>query len=92
MKKALKILIIILIVIPIFLLSILLFSKGNIKYTEYDEDSGIKHDAWRPCYDNPEVFELKVDLKIENEGIETIIILDKELSLIHITEEKEKMY
>ena len=31
--------------------------KGNIKYTEYDEDSGIKHDAWRPCYGNPEVFE-----------------------------------
>ena len=34
MKKALKIVIIILIVIPIFLLSILLLSKGNIKYTE----------------------------------------------------------
>ena len=31
--------------------------RGNIKYTEYDEASGIKHDAWRPCYGNPEVFE-----------------------------------
>lgn len=31
--------------------------KGNIKYTEYDEASGIKHDAWTPCYSNPEVFE-----------------------------------
>jgi len=30
---------------------------GNIKYTEYDEASGIKHDAWTPCYSNPEVFE-----------------------------------
>ena len=34
MKKALKIVIIILIILPIFLLSILLFSKGTIKYTE----------------------------------------------------------
>ena len=34
MKKALKIVIIILIALPLFLLSILLFSKGNIKYTE----------------------------------------------------------
>jgi len=34
MKKTLKIIIIILILIPIFLLSILLFSKGNIKYSE----------------------------------------------------------
>ncbi len=34
MKIALKILITILIIIPIFLLSILLFSKGSIKYTE----------------------------------------------------------
>ena len=32
-------------------------AKGNIRYTEYPEDSGIKHDAWRPCYNNPEVFE-----------------------------------
>ncbi|MEN8773067.1 MAG: prolyl oligopeptidase family serine peptidase [Akkermansiaceae bacterium] len=31
--------------------------KGNIKYTEYDEASGIKHDAWTPCYSNPEVYE-----------------------------------
>lgn len=31
--------------------------KGNIKYTEYDEASGVKHDAWTPCYSNPEVFE-----------------------------------
>lgn len=30
---------------------------GNIKYTEYDEASGIKHDAWTPCYSNPKVFE-----------------------------------
>ena len=34
MKKTLKIIIIILILIPIFLLSVLLFSKGNIKYSE----------------------------------------------------------
>ena len=34
MKKALKIVIIILIIIPIFLLSILLFTKGTINYTE----------------------------------------------------------
>ena len=32
-------------------------AKGNIKYTEYDEASGVKHDAWTPCYTNPEVFE-----------------------------------
>jgi dipeptidyl aminopeptidase/acylaminoacyl peptidase len=32
-------------------------AKGNIKYTEYDEASGIKHDAWTPCYGNDEVFE-----------------------------------
>lgn len=31
--------------------------KGNVKYTEYDEASGIKHDAWTPCYNNEEVFE-----------------------------------
>ena len=31
--------------------------RGNIKYTEYDEASGIKHDAWTPCYGNPDVFE-----------------------------------
>ena len=31
--------------------------KGNVKYTEYDEASGIKHDAWTPCYNNVEVFE-----------------------------------
>ena len=31
--------------------------KGRIRYTEYDEASGIKHDAWTPCYGNPEVFE-----------------------------------
>ena len=31
--------------------------KGNVRYTEYDEASGIKHDAWTPCYSNPEVFE-----------------------------------
>jgi predicted esterase len=31
--------------------------KGNIKYTEYDEASGVKHDAWTPCYSNPDVFE-----------------------------------
>ncbi len=31
--------------------------RGNIKYTEYDEASGIKHNAWTPCYNNPEVFE-----------------------------------
>ena len=31
--------------------------KGNIKYTEYDAASGIKHDAWTPCYSNPEVYE-----------------------------------
>ena len=32
-------------------------AKGIIRYTEYDEASGIKHDAWTPCYGNPEVFE-----------------------------------
>lgn len=32
-------------------------AKGNIKYTEYPIDSGVKHDAWRPCYNNPEVFD-----------------------------------
>tara|TARA_B100001057_G_scaffold493980_1_gene589591 strand:+ start:324 stop:1292 length:969 start_codon:yes stop_codon:yes gene_type:complete len=31
--------------------------KGNIIYTEYDEASGVKHDAWTPCYSNPDVFE-----------------------------------
>ena len=31
--------------------------QGNIKYTEYDEASGIKHDAWTPCYSNPKVYE-----------------------------------
>lgn len=31
--------------------------KGHIKYTEYDEASGVKHDAWTPCYSNPEVYE-----------------------------------
>ena len=29
---------------------------GNVKYTEYDEASGIKHNAWDPCYSNDEVF------------------------------------
>jgi predicted peptidase len=32
-------------------------AQGNIKYTEYDEASGIKHDAWTPCYGNPKVYE-----------------------------------
>ena len=40
--------------------------KGNIKYTEYDEDSGIKHDAWKPCYGNPEVFEWMFSQSKEN--------------------------
>ncbi len=31
-------------------------ARGNIKYTEYDEASGIKHDAWTPCYANDEVY------------------------------------
>jgi predicted peptidase len=31
--------------------------KGSIRYTEYDKESGIKHNAWTPCYGNPEVFE-----------------------------------
>ncbi len=31
--------------------------QGNVKYTEYDEASGIKHNAWDPCYSNDEVFE-----------------------------------
>jgi predicted peptidase len=31
--------------------------KGDIKYTEYDAASGVKHDAWTPCYSNPEVYE-----------------------------------
>ena len=31
--------------------------KGRIRYTEYDKESGIKHNAWTPCYSNPEVFE-----------------------------------
>lgn len=31
--------------------------RGDIKYTEYDEASGIKHNAWTPCYGNPKVFE-----------------------------------
>ena len=30
--------------------------KGNIRYTEYDAASGIKHNAWTPCYDNPETY------------------------------------
>lgn len=42
--------------------------------------------------DNPEVFELKLVLKIENEGPEIINILDKQYSLMHITEEKENKY
>jgi predicted peptidase len=32
-------------------------AKGIIRYTEYDKASGIKHNAWTPCYSNPEVFE-----------------------------------
>ena len=32
-------------------------AKGNIKYTEYPKESGIKHDAWKPCYNNAEVFD-----------------------------------
>ncbi len=31
--------------------------KGRIRYTEYDKASGIKHNAWTPCYSNPDVFE-----------------------------------
>lgn len=31
--------------------------EGNVKYTEYDEASGIEHNAWDPCYSNDEVFE-----------------------------------
>ncbi len=31
--------------------------KGNVKYTEYDVASGIMHNAWTPCYNNPEVLE-----------------------------------
>ena len=31
--------------------------NGEIKYTEYDVASGVRHDAWTPCYSNPEVFE-----------------------------------
>jgi dipeptidyl aminopeptidase/acylaminoacyl peptidase len=30
--------------------------RGIVRYTEYDEASGIKHNAWDPCYNNPEVF------------------------------------
>ena len=32
-------------------------AKGNIKYTEYPKELGIKHDAWKPCYNNAEVFD-----------------------------------
>ena len=31
--------------------------KGFIIYTEYDEASGVKHDAWTPCYANEKVYE-----------------------------------
>jgi dienelactone hydrolase len=31
--------------------------KAPIRYTEYDKESGVRHDAWTPCYSNPEVFE-----------------------------------
>jgi len=31
--------------------------NSDIKYTEYDAASGVKHDAWTPCYSNPEVYE-----------------------------------
>jgi predicted peptidase len=31
--------------------------RGNVRYTEYDEASGIQHNAWDPCYKNEEVFE-----------------------------------
>lgn len=31
--------------------------RGEVLYTEYDEASGIKHNAWDPCYANEKVFE-----------------------------------
>lgn len=31
-------------------------AKGKIKYTEYDEASGVKHDAWR-CYNDDALYE-----------------------------------
>ena len=31
--------------------------KGQILYTEYDKASGIKHNAWDPCYSNEKVYE-----------------------------------
>ena len=40
--------------------------RGNIKYTEYDEASGVKHDAWTPCYSNPDVFEWMYEQRKEH--------------------------
>ena len=42
--------------------------------------------------DNPEVYELELDVKIVNQGKEKIIILDREYFLIHVTVEKENKY
>lgn len=42
--------------------------------------------------DNPEVFDLNLSIKIFNEGIEEIEILDKKYSLIHFILEKENRY
>tara|TARA_Y100000590_G_C15558452_1_gene953774 strand:+ start:527 stop:1165 length:639 start_codon:yes stop_codon:yes gene_type:complete len=65
---------------------------NDISFSKKIELKNMLNSEYFLSLDNPEVFELKVDLKIENEGIETISILDKELSLIHITEEKENKY
>ena len=42
--------------------------------------------------DNPEVFELKLNVRIIHEGVELVEILDKKYSLIHFIIEKENKY
>ena len=42
--------------------------------------------------DNPEVFELALKVKVLNEGLEEIEIIDKKYSLIHFVEEKENRH
>ena len=42
--------------------------------------------------DNPEVFELELNVKVFSKGLEEIEIVGKKYSLIHFTEEKENRY
>ena len=42
--------------------------------------------------DNPEVFELELNVKVFSKGLEEIEIVDKKYSLIHFVEEKENRY